>query len=192
MASVAAPLANRPLDTLFNRIRSDTGQRVVSKRGAIRALLKILRDNRKVALLLDQNTKPSESGLFVEFFGKPAPVSTAAAALALRSRTPILFGYCIPDQQGHYTISRMQQMLPPEAYDQEDRQACTRRLTRDIACSMENKIREYPEHWLWMYKRWKYIAPGYTREDYPFYAKELTPHDRKIAEATLQAARPTT
>ena len=45
------------------------------------------------------------------------------------------------------------------------------RLTQQIISIIEREIRSYPEHWLWMYKRWKKINRPEDSERYPFYAK---------------------
>jgi len=173
MSSVAAPLANKALDDLFNTIRMNTGQSVINKKGAVRKLLKILRNGGKVAFLLDQNTKPSNGGLFVNFFGLPVPISTIASSLVLHTGCPILFSCCIPQANGHYLVTDLR-TIDPTSYAQTEQTQSIQLLTQDIANIMEQEIRAYPHAWLWMYKRWKYIAPGYTKTDYPFYAKKLT------------------
>jgi len=47
---------------------------------------------------------------------------------------------------------------------------------------MERDILEHPNYWLWTYKRWKYVAPGREKSDYPFYAKEMLPVDVEALE----------
>ncbi|HEY8241304.1 MAG TPA: lysophospholipid acyltransferase family protein, partial [Kiritimatiellia bacterium] len=175
LTSVAAPLDNESLDNIFNRLRETTGQRVVSKHGAIRSLLRVLKDGGKVGLVLDQNTKPAEGGLFVDFFGMPVPVSSAPAALALRTGSDLYLGACLPDGRGGYEVTSPL-LLPapgPCANETEQIQAFTQLITRAV----EDLVRKHPEHWLWTYKRWKYVGPGRRRDEYPFYAKELPQGD---------------
>jgi len=162
LMSVAAPLENALVDNLFNDLRKTTGQQVVSKYGALRPLLRTLKDGNKIALLLDQNTKPADGGLFVEFFGKPAPISSAAAMLGLRTGAEIFVGTCLPQPDGTY-FAPAPVRIPADGDEAE--------VTRRIALGLEQLIRNHPEHWLWMYKRWKYVAPGHAREEFPFYAK---------------------
>lgn len=163
LLSVAAPLRNPLVDGLFNDLRKTTGQQVVSKYGALRPLLRTLKENGKIALLLDQNTKPADGGLFVDFFGKPAPVSSAAAMLALRTGAEIFVGACLAQEDGTY-FAPAPVHIPAEGDEAG--------ITHQIALGLERLIRAYPEHWLWMYKRWKYVSPGRRREEFPFYAKE--------------------
>jgi len=175
LTSVIAPLKNPWVDRLFNNLRHLTGQTPVPKQGAVRTLLKTLKTEGKIALVLDQNVKPVHGGLFVDFFGCPAPFSAAAAQLAIRTGAPIVIGTCIADEQGNYfvpPIRPVSQENLPAAADQ-----AALELTRRIARGLEDMIRTYPEHWLWTYKRWKIRAPNSESAPYPFYTRALRPGD---------------
>lgn len=166
LVSVAKPIANPYLDRLLNRERARNGQVVVQRGGALRRLVKFIRSGQqyKVALLLDQETMPQDGGVFVEFFGVPTPISRAAAELALRLEVPLMMIFCHWDAGcGKYRVYgspvfRGEPGMKPEA------------LTQKIAAMVEEQIRAQPQHWLWMYKRWKHKLPGFPVERYPFYA----------------------
>ena len=172
LVSVASPLANRRVDDLFVGIREATGQQVLPKHGVVKALLTTLRDRGNVGILLDQNTKPADGGIFVDFFNLPVPVSAAGASLALRTNAEIVFGFCLPQPNGTYRV-HIPFRMTPQLRDGEDMKAAIQRLTQEIVKVIELEIRERPGAWLWMYKRWKYVGPGHQRTEYPFYAKEL-------------------
>lgn len=180
LVSVAAPLANRRLNALFIDLRRRTGQQILSKHGAVRGLLKSLKGGGKIALVLDQNTKPSDGGIFMDFFGLPAPVSSAVATLALRTGAAVYTGVCLPDRQGRYFVPAPEHIPAPVGTG--DAGTAERALTAAIVRSMERLLRDHPEHWLWMYKRWKYVAPGRDASDYPFYAKGMAKRDRQALE----------
>ena len=182
--SVAAPLSNPAVDELFIPSRQLSGQTILSSEGALRKLLRILREGGRFAILLDQNTKPTEGGVFVPFLGLPAPVSTGAAMLATRTGSNLVFGYALPQSDGRYRViaplgiaAQEVEAMPERGGDQVD--ALTLRITRNI----EETILAYPGCWLWMYKRWKYVLPGYERDQYPDYAKPLP--DLETAKARL-------
>ena len=164
-ASVAMPLKNPWIDARIVAWRRRTGQTIIPRNGAVRRLLTILREGGRVALLIDQNTKPAEGGVFVDFFGLPAPVSRAAAALAIRAQAPVIVLHCLPQADGGYCAYASEPMPPPA-----DKTAETD-FTRVLCKRMEQTIRSAPERWLWMYKRWKYIPAGSDPARYPFYAK---------------------
>lgn len=168
--AVVAPLANLEVDRLFNKVRNMPGIEFVQKQGAIKALLKSLRHNKRVGLLLDQNTRPEEGGVFVDFFGLPAPLSNAAAVLSERTGAPVVTGFCLARRNGTYHLYALPLLKPRKELSTEKNVS---EITQTIANSFESEIRKHPEQWLWMYKRWKYIAPGMNPEAYPFYSRPL-------------------
>ncbi len=170
--SVAAPLVNPSVEPYFARTRIVSGQVIIPQSGAIRQLLRLLKQEAKIGLLLDQNTKPSRGGRFVDFFGLPAPVSEAGALLAIQMQADILFGFCIPGRDGRYRVHSAAPIRPGATeFEGMTKEEQATQLTQRIATTIESAIRQHPGAWLWMYKRWKYVAPGRSRAEYPFYAK---------------------
>jgi KDO2-lipid IV(A) lauroyltransferase len=163
--SVAMPLKNRYVDAMLSRARKLTGQEVVPRRGAVKALLRILRHGGRTAFLMDQNTLPDEGGQFVDFFGRAVPVSGAAEMLSLRTGAPVLCAYCDMDDVGNY----LWRSFPP-VFPGTDGPGITQRTTG----MLEELLRQRPGLWLWMYKRWKFIPPGGDPSRYPYYARQLS------------------
>lgn len=165
IASVAKPVKNPLIDREVNRLRSLSGQSIIPREGALRALVRVLRDEGTVALLLDQDTLPAEGGVFVPFFGVPVPISTAAAGLALKLKVPILMAFCVCDEAGVYHC-RVSETLLPTGTEGMTAEAVTAR----IAVCLERQIRQDPGRWLWTYKRWKRRLPEFEAGRYPYYA----------------------
>lgn len=165
LCSVAAPLKNRQVDRLFVHLRQRTGQTIIPKQGAARRLLQGLRQGQKLAVLLDQNTRPRDGGIFVPFFGLPVPVSPAPAALAVKTGTVVHTVLAVPDGEGVYHVTLHDTLrADPEASDP------VAELTARMTRSLERVIREHPEPWCWMYKRWEHIPEGADPSKYPSYA----------------------
>lgn len=162
--SVAASISNRMIDRRVRRLRSRTGQVIIPQEGAARGLLRALRDNRPVALLLDQNTRPREGGVWTPFFGLPVPVSGIVELLAARTGAPVLTVYGYPRADGRYLA-----MAGPlrHAVPVTDGHPT---LTAALMGDLEERVSRDPGNWLWMYKRWKYIPPDADPRRYPFYA----------------------
>lgn len=168
--SVAAVIQNRRVSRMLNRLRQRTGQRIVEQAGAVKTLLKTLKDGERVALLLDQNTAPYRGGVFVDYFGLPVPISGTAAAMSIRTSVPIVPAFCRPEAGGGYVIyARPALAAPAEGADS------VQTLTQGIARAIEAEVREHPGNWLWLYKRWKYVPREIAREKYPFYAHYVQP-----------------
>ena len=167
--SVAAPVKNPFVQFLLGSSRRATARPVVVKQGVVRYLLRALRDGERIALLLDQNTVPRVGGEFTPFFGLPVPVSKTAAALAGRTDAPIVFVYCIGEQDGSYRAFAQAPLSAGEAVDRHGD------VTSAITHLVEEAVRAHPGEWGWMYKRWKYIPRGQPGDGYPFYSLEIEP-----------------
>ena len=160
--SVATPLKNRLVDKMLNRFRRGTGQEIQMRNGAVRGMIRVLKEGGRTALLMDQNTLPEEGGEFVGFFGLPVPVTRVAALLAKRTGSATVLTYCVLRSQGHYTV------YAASLSEEEDGVGMTQLATT----ALEDKIREYPGQWLWSYKRWKHVPDDESIDSYPFYAKK--------------------
>ncbi|MBL7114498.1 MAG: hypothetical protein ISS35_01925 [Kiritimatiellae bacterium] len=165
MLSIAAPLNNPFADSVLNRTRRLTGQKVASRRGAVRAMLRELKRGGRVGLLMDQNVTPRKGGVFVRFFGLPVPVSNAAATLSVRSNAPIMVIMCVVDRHGCYELQGCAPIVVGDGGVSEAE--ATQAMTDDI----EKMIRKTPGQWFWMYKRWRYVPEDADLEQYPFYAE---------------------
>ena len=164
--AVVHPLNNPLLADWFDSHRSRGGVAVIHRDGAARAALRTLGRGDAVALLIDQNTKPAEGGVFVEFFGLPATITRAPAVLALRTGAPILVTVGLPTPEGGWEVRYGPEISPVRAADPGEAIDATTRL---CARAMEDEVRRHPDLWLWMYKRWKY-KPSADACGYPFYA----------------------
>jgi len=169
--AVSAPLSNPAVDEVIISFRTKENARMIPMRGAVRGLLRALHNKKYIALLLDQNTKPRDGGVFVDFFGLPVPMSTSAAILAERVNAPIVPLFCLERPGGDYLIYA----LPPFKVVASRGAGHDHILetTQKIAAVFQQEIEKHPDQWMWMYKRWKHIKPGLPAEDYPFYAKPL-------------------
>ncbi len=170
VTAVVMPLANVLVDRLLSRLRRTADSVSVPRRGAVRALLKSLKEGRTVGLVLDQNTLPREGGIWVPFFGLPVPVSNAAGSLWQRTGIRVIAVVCEVDGDGVYTMSASAPFPVPGDPDP-TAEDVTRRATR----CLEDIIRRRPAGWLWSYKRWKYFRAEDPVDRYPFYAKTFNP-----------------
>jgi KDO2-lipid IV(A) lauroyltransferase len=104
-----------------------------------------------VGIVVDQNVQ-AKDGIFVRFFGRPASTTTVAAALALKTGCPIVPARCVLRGDGRY---RMVYGPAVEWSSSGRRVEDVARLTQDIASIIEGWVRETPEQWLWLHRRWK-------------------------------------
>ncbi len=151
MHVMVRPLDNPLIDELVESRRASSGNHLISKRDAARAVIKALRANEPVGVLIDQNTSAAE-GVFINFFGKPACASSAFVKLAHHSGAAVIPGFALwHEGEERYVIHFRPAitMTGDVAFD-----------TQQIHTVLEGVIREHPDQWLWIHRRWKTRPPG--------------------------------
>jgi len=151
MHVMVRPLDNPLIDRLVESRRTLSGNHLIDKRDAARAVMKALRANEAVGILIDQNTAAAE-GIFVDFFGKLACAGSAFVKLAHRSQAPIIPGFAVWDEGKKRYVLR----FFPQVETIGDVHADTQRLHSAI----ETVIRQHPDQWMWIHRRWKTRPPG--------------------------------
>lgn len=169
MASIAATVKNKTIDRILIEQRERTGQTIIPQQGALRTLIARFRKNGKAAFVLDQVTDERDGGIVVDFLGLPMPVSPAPAALAYRTETEIMLGFCLPEPGGRYRISITQSIQPPPFEKERDADETARELTQQIQDGISDEIRKHPEFWLWSYKHWRRKKGRTYPDNYPVY-----------------------
>jgi KDO2-lipid IV(A) lauroyltransferase len=104
-----------------------------------------------VGVLVDQNAS-AENGVFVPFFGTLACANLTFARLAARSGAAVIPGFATWNESERRYILRFY----PEVEMTDDAAEDTRR----IQFAVEAAIRETPDQWLWIHRRWKTRPPG--------------------------------
>lgn len=149
LLSLARPLDDAALNERLLRLRTLTGQRILSKHNALRPTIKALRNGETVGILMDQNTVRREA-VFVPFFGRLAATTPAVATLQQRTGASILPVFSVPSSRGYRVVIDAPLEIPDVA-ESEAMEAITAAATARI----EAQIRERPEAWLWMHDRWR-------------------------------------
>jgi Kdo2-lipid IVA lauroyltransferase/acyltransferase len=145
------PLDNSILDNLVLWVRSSTGNTPIRKDHAMRQMLRSLKRNEILGILIDQNMAWQE-GVFVDFFGRPACTTNGLAHLALRTEAPVIPASVLRLESGKYRLFFKEEMaVIRTGNDDADILINTQNFTRVI----EDTVREYPDQWLWIHQRWK-------------------------------------
>lgn len=152
---ISRPLTNRWLYEQLLSWREAGGVHTHDKHGAVRSAVKVLREGRSLAFVIDQNMI-APPRIFVPFFGRLASTSTTLGHLALRLGAAVVPAYTIPAPDGTYTLRYLPELTPPPDGPLEQR---IRELTLRATQLLEQWIRERPDSWLWLHNRWK-SQPG--------------------------------
>jgi hypothetical protein len=130
-------------------IRGRLGVKLVERRGSTLQMLKILRRGGRVVIVIDQRLPPWY-GILVDFLGRPAWSTPMAAKLSTRTGAPVVPAFCLPAPGGRYRTEVGEPIFPEGRGE-----AAEAALTRRHLATVEERIRERPELWLWMHRRWK-------------------------------------
>ena len=144
----------------LERLRRKFGGATISKFNAARPVLQALSRNEIVLILIDLNVLRSSGPVFVDFFGRPAATTPALAAFHLKTGAPIVPMFCEPVPRGRYRVTFHEPLVFERTAD---READVLKITRSCTNMIELRIRERPEPWLWIHKRWNTRPPGETR-----------------------------
>ncbi len=116
--------------------------------GASFLLMSALENNEHVGLLVDQKFR---RGIQVPFFGHDAPTNTLLAKLARRYNCPVHGARSIRLPNGRFRLEITDELeLPRDKNGDVDIRGTTELVTSII----EGWVREYPDQWLWMHRRW--------------------------------------
>jgi Kdo2-lipid IVA lauroyltransferase/acyltransferase len=163
MSVVIRRLDNPLVDDLVNRIRCLHGNQVLHKDDFARGLLASMRRGETVGILMDTNMTPPQ-GAFVDFFGHAACTGSGMARVAIKTGAQVLPGFLLwEDATQQYVLRFGAPLTLPISDDVEaDTLAHTALFTKVI----EDYIRQNPDQWLWVHRRWKTrpqgAAPIYT------------------------------
>jgi KDO2-lipid IV(A) lauroyltransferase len=154
---IVRTLDNKRVEGLISSYRTASGNLPIDRRNAGRDVLKALRQNQAVGILFDQNTTRSE-GVFAGFFDTPAATTPAIALFALRTGAAVVPGFLIWDTalQKH----RLRLDPPVELIDTGDLDRDVLENTKLFNKILESYIRQYPDQWLWIHRRWKTRPEG--------------------------------
>jgi len=155
-AIVVRPLDNPFLETWIAGIRTAGGNQVIQKQDALRHVMERLRRGGTVGMLIDQNVA-REHGVFVDFFGTPACTTTAATLAARRTGAALLPLVCPRHAPGRFTV-RIGKEIPVAVTGDHRRDILA--TTAEATAVLEAFIREHPEQWFWVHRRWKTRPEG--------------------------------
>ena len=103
------------------------------------------RENAALTILMDQH---AGNGAPLRFFGRPARTHTTATRLAMRTGAPIAIGSFVRIAPYRYRLVGGDPIVFAKT---DDRNAATQILNDRL----EAAIRQYPEQYLWMHRRWR-------------------------------------
>ncbi|MCA9668818.1 MAG: lysophospholipid acyltransferase family protein [Myxococcales bacterium] len=146
---ITRTIKRRGINDYWMRTRGSCGVQLLEAAGSARRIVAALRRNELVAVVLDQH---DPDGVAVPFFGRLAATSASLARLARLSGAPVLPAFLVRTDDG-FRLELGEALDVSRADD--DIELATARFTAAI----EQAVREHPEQWLWLHRRWKLPEP---------------------------------
>ena len=138
------------LNDLLNSYRSCNGTVVIKRGGGTRELIKSLKENQVIAMVVDQGGR---QGVRVPFFGRKASMSSGAIRIAMKMKVPIIVSVMTrKDGPYHHIKAHKRLDLVDTGNPDKDIEENLRRAVRIF----EDHARKYPHEYVWTYKVWKY------------------------------------
>lgn len=148
---VVKPQRNPYVTKWLENARTKWINKIIPSGISIRQVYKELLDKNIVAMVADQ--RGPREGIKLDFMGRPAYFFSGPAMLSLKTEAPLLYGIAV--RQDDYTYkAEMYEVNKNNLPENEEEKIIE--LTRRHKEYLEKFIRDYPEQWFWMHKRWKY------------------------------------
>lgn len=142
------PSNNETVDGIFQKTRSNVDLKYVPTEK--RSMIKFAREVQNggyAGMLVDQKQRKS---LSVPFFGMPAPTMSIAADLAKKYNCPLIPMRNVRIGENKYQVEICKPIEPGND--------SSKKIMEKLHGVMEGWIRERPDHWLWLHRRWGKIS----------------------------------
>ena len=155
LTGVAKKLRYPLLDRIVHNLRTRFGNTIIYKKGALPEMTQTLRQGGILGLLMDISRR--FDGVDVQFFGRRATATPAAAMLALRCKSPVVPVFSHRNPMGDLIINVER---PIEIKRTGDLRSDLQTNTQLITDRVERAVRKNPTQWNWILKRWKEYHPN--------------------------------
>ncbi len=160
MAMVIRRLDNPLVDAFVNRVRCMHGNRVIHKDDFARGLIASMRGGGTVGFLMDTNMTPPQ-GVFVPYFGVQACTASGMARVAAKTGAAVVPGFLLWEEREKKYVLHFGKELSVVNTGDSEQDAVTN--TAMFTAVIESYVRQYPDQWLWMHRRWKTRPAGEER-----------------------------
>lgn len=151
--SVVARAMNNPyLNRVIEKARRTHGNRIIYKKAALKNILRALRSNEAIGILMDQAVLARE-GFVIDFLGRGAWTTKMPALIARKTGAAVLPAFIHRTEHGHIIRIFPEVQLSHE----DDKEEQLKKDTKKFSSYAEEYIQQYPSEWLWIHRRWKRV-----------------------------------
>jgi len=151
VVTVGREMKSRGVDRYIRQTRIDKGLKILDKKGSANKLLKALKEDKSVAILIDQYAG-RKRGVFVDFFGIPTSTTPSPAVLTLRTNVSVIPIFIVRRKRDRHEVIIEE---PVEIKRSENMDKNIFDNTQKFVKFLEKYISKYPEQWWWVHRRWR-------------------------------------
>ncbi len=157
LSEIVRSLYDKRIDKLLNDHRTRYGYLPLWRGGQelVADIVAVFQKNGWLGILMDQDTRVK--GVFADWFGHPAYTPSGPAYLCYQAGIDAVVTTIHRDKRGGHTIVTSPPIPRPQTGNlKADVQAYTEMFNRELCA----RIRQHPDQWVWMHRRWKTRPPG--------------------------------
>lgn len=145
------------VDRIVTGLRAARGVPTINSADGLVKVLRRLRNNEGVGIVLDQNMRQGV-GIFVNVFGCAASTTPGLALLALRRKIPVMPVFCVRvGDGGRHAVFFLREIPLVETGDRDQDVLIN---TQRFSLVVEAVVRRWPEQWFWVHRRWRVRPEG--------------------------------
>ncbi len=158
VSAIAESFRYQPMNDLVQGSRAKLGMSIIGRRAVGTSVFRALRRREMLAMLID--VPNHQFGIYVDFFGAPAFVSSAPARVALRTGAWVVPAVVLRGPEDDLIIRPVLDLSLREFPRTGDEDRDVYELTRLILQSLESMIRAHPDQWFIFRRLWQ--QPGFA------------------------------
>ena len=141
----------KALNDLWFGLRESKKIKFIPDRKSTFEIFRALKEKASVGFVLDQFMGPP-LGIPSKFFGHDTGTAMGLAMFALKTEAPVVPVYSYFDEQGRTRFTS----LPAVVLEvKETREQSIAYMTQKYSDLMEEIVKQHPEQWMWVHRRWK-------------------------------------
>lgn len=159
---IVRAIDNPFLEPIRARYNRDFGVNILYKQNGLRPAIKNLKNGEDLVIFVDQKAILSE-GIMVRFFDKETATIPIVSALSLKYNVSIVPMFIVRDEKDplrHKIIFLPELKLNRDLPSQDQIIADGTQRQND---TIESMIRQYPQQWLWLHRKWSRHYPEIYR-----------------------------
>jgi KDO2-lipid IV(A) lauroyltransferase len=156
MVLISKKMSNSWFQALWSKLRTVHGLEIIDPHSPQNAfqILNAIKKNKAVVFVLDQFMGPPY-GIKSNFFGIQTGTAYGLSVFAKKTQSPILPIYTYWESPTKMKIIIEAELNIDLVVDNETKDQSTLRITEIFNKKIEQIVRQYPQHWMWVHKRWK-------------------------------------